>query len=170
MDREIEKIIKNLEGNVLGIGLTKSMVEAIEKNNQILECNLLESYVQEQEGKKKKLKKIRIKKLNKYFRKKSIDTILCKYDLIQKYMNTFVKNSVYINRKKLYFFGVLDKELIERRYQRYQTKVTFIDIKDESIAIIDNEYTKNHRIKELGYRVFDSIIHAIDVIGDVLMN
>lgn len=167
MNQKIVKIIKTLEGNVLGIGLSKDMVEAIEKNDAITECNLLNSYTKEQHGKRKRGKTIKIKKLHKYFKKKSVDTIICDYETIQKYMNTFVKNSVYINRKQLYFFGNIDKEIIAKRYHRYNTTVSF---SNQNIAIIDNTNSKNNKFKDIGYRFIDASTAAIDFIGDVLMN
>lgn len=167
MNQKIVKIIKTLEGNVLGIGLSKDMVEAIEKNDAIIECNLLNSYTEEQPGRRKRGKTIKIKKLHKYFKKKSVDTIICDYEMIQKYMNTFVKNSVYINRKQLYFFGNIDKEILTKRYHRYDTTISF---PFENIAIIDNTNSKNNKFKDIGYRFIDAITAAIDFIGDVLMN
>lgn len=167
MNQKIVKIIQTLEGNVLGIGLSKEMVEAIEKNDEIIECNLLNSYSKEQPGKRKRSKTIKIKKLNKYFKKKSVDIILCDYETIQKYMNTFVKNSVYINRKQLYFFGNIDKDFISKRYHRYHTTISFIS---KDIAMIDNTNAKNNKLKDFGYHIMDTITTAIDFIGDVLMN
>lgn len=170
MEQEIIKIIQNLKGTILGIGLTEEMVQSLEKNNTITDCNLLNSYVKEGIGKKKRLKTLKIKKLNKYFKKKSIDTIICNYQEIQKYMNTFVKNSVYINRKKLYFFGELDKEFITHRYDRYDTVISYIDTKDGNIISIDNSNSKNNKIKDILYRIIDGITSMIDMIGDILMN
>jgi len=167
MNQEVVKIIQKLEGNILGIGLTKEMVEAIEKNDFITECNLLNSYSKEEKWKKKRLKTIKIKKLNKYYKKKTVDTILCDYEVIEKYMNTFVKNSVYINRKKLYFFGNIDKELIIHRYHRYDTTVSFID---KNIIVIDNTTSKNSWLKDIKYRFIDKITSIIDLLGDILMN
>ena len=50
MNKELLKIIKSIDGNVLGIGLNEKLVEQIEKNDNILECNLLSSEVK---GKRK---------------------------------------------------------------------------------------------------------------------
>lgn len=170
MNQEVIKIIRKLNGNLLGIGLTKEMVDAIEKNDSIVECNLLNSYSKEEKGKRKRLKTLKIKKLPKYFKKKSIDTMICDYEVIQKYMSTFVKNSVYVNRQKLYFFGKVDEELIIHRYNRYNTTIQFINTKDGKIIVIDNTKSKNHKLREIGYRIVDGISKMIDIIGDILMN
>lgn len=170
MKQEIIKIIQQSKGTVLGIGLDKQMVEAALKNDFIIKCDLLDSYTEEKSGKRGRLKTIKVKKINKYFKKKIIDVILCDYQVIKRYMNTFVKNSVYINRKKLYFFGDVDKELIMHRYQRYNTTIEFKEKKDGCIIIIDNEKAKNNKIKDIGYRIIDGILWIIDFIGDILMN
>ena len=41
---KLKNIIKNLSGNVLGIGLEENLTSLIEKNDKIIECNLLNSY------------------------------------------------------------------------------------------------------------------------------
>ena len=62
---KLKTIVKKLSGNVLGIGLSEDLTTLIENNNNIIECNLLNSYVK---GKFKKSffkKTIRIKKIRK---------------------------------------------------------------------------------------------------------
>ena len=105
---KLKNIIKNLSGNVLGIGLDEDFTNLIEKNDKIIECNLLNSYTK---GKFKKSffkKTIRIKKIRKVFKKKRVDYIICNYDEIKDYLNTFVKDSIYFNKGKLHFYGDID--------------------------------------------------------------
>ena len=64
---KLKNIIKNLSGNELGIGLEENLTSLIEKNDKIIECNLLNSYTK---GKFKKNffnKTIRIKKIRKIY-------------------------------------------------------------------------------------------------------
>lgn len=170
MNKEIEKLLKQSHGTVLGIGLNQRQVEILEQNDQVLECTLLNSYAHPSEQNGKKEKTIRIKKLRHYFKKKKVDYIVCKYEEISKYFDSFVKNSVYINKETLCFFGKLDEELIQKRYGRYQTKIIFKKYEKESIAIIDNSHSKNNKVKEFFYSIIDIVSNVITFIGDILMN
>ena len=40
---KLKTIVKKLSGNVLGIGLSEDLTTLIENNNNIIECNLLNS-------------------------------------------------------------------------------------------------------------------------------
>ena len=164
---KLKNIIKNLEGNVLGIGLNENLISAIEKNNRIIECNLLNSCAK---GKFKKSffnKTIKIKKIRKIFKKKKVDYIICNYDEINNYFNTFIKDSIYINKNKLYFYGNIDVNLLKLKYGRYNTKINLID---KNIIEIDNSLAKNNFLKDNYYRFIDYKNHLVEIIGDILMN
>ena len=164
---KLKNIIKNLEGNVLGIGLNENLISAIEKNNRIIECNLLNSCAK---GKFKKSffnKTIKIKKIRKIFKKKKVDYIICNYDEINNYFNTFIKDSIYINKNKLYFYGNIDVNLLKLKYGRYNTKINLID---KNIIEIDNSLAKNNFLKDNYYRFIDFKNHLVEIIGDILMN
>lgn len=171
MNKELKTIIENLNGNVLGIGLDEKLINYIEDNNNILECNLLESKIK---GKKTcffaRTKTIKIKKIRKVFKKKKVDYIICNYEDIYKYLNTFVKDSIYINKNKLYFYGNVDVELINKKYQRYETVIDVKKYSGNYIVTIDNSKAKNNYFKDLYYRIFDFISNLIIIIGDTLMN
>ncbi len=170
MNNELKKIIKKIDGNVLGIGLDEKLSEIIDQNDRITECNLLNSYVKGKFKGSLFQKTIKIKKIRKIFKKKKVDYIICDYDQIKKYLNTFVKDSVYINKNKLYFFGNVDFDLINYKYQRYDTKIDVKKYKDKYIVEIDNSKAKNNFLKDNYYRVKDFKDKIIEVIGDVLMN
>ncbi len=164
---KLKTIVKKLSGNVLGIGLSEDLTTLIENNNNIIECNLLNSYVK---GKFKKSffkKTIRIKKIRKVFKKKKIDYIVCNYDEISNYLNTFVKDSIYINKGKIYFYGNVDIDLLKLKYGRYDVKINLVDKK---IIEIDTSLAKNNFFKDNYYRLVDFKNHLIEIIGDVLMN
>ena len=151
----------------MGIGLSEDLTTLIENNNNIIECNLLNSYVK---GKFKKSffkKTIRIKKIRKVFKKKKIDYIVCNYDEISNYLNTFVKDSIYINKGKIYFYGNIDIDLLKLKYGRYDVKINLVDKK---IIEIDTSLAKNNFFKDNYYRLVDFKNHLIEIIGDVLMN
>lgn len=165
--KELKKIIKNLGGNVLGIGLSEDLIKEIENNDKIINCNLLNPYIK----RKKKFslfnKTIKIKKIRKIFKKKKIDYIICNYDEINNYFNTFVKDSVYINKKKIYYFGNVDIELLKSKYNRYDTKII---IKNKNLIEIDTSKAKNNFFKDIYYRLKDFKDKLIELIGDILMN
>lgn len=165
--KELKKIIKNLDGNVLGIGLFEDLIKEIENNDKIINCDLLNPYIK----RKKKFslfnKTIKIKKIRKIFKKKKIDYIICNYDEINNYFNTFVKDSVYINKKKIYYFGNVDIDLVKYKYGRYDTNII---IKNKNLVEIDNSKAKNNFLKDNYYRLKDFKDRLIELIGDILMN
>lgn len=164
---KLKTVIKKLNGNVLGIGLSEDLTALIEKNSNITECNLLNSYTK---GKFKKSlfnKTIKIKKIRKVFKKKKIDYIICNYDEISNYLNTFVKDSIYINKGKLYFYGNIDVDLLKLKYGRYNVEINLIDKK---IIEIDTSSAKNNFFKDNYYRFIDFKNRLVEIIGDILMN
>ena len=164
---KLKNIIKNLSGNVLGIGLEENLASLIEKNDKIIECNLLNSY---NKGKFKKNffnKTIRIKRIRKIFKKKRVDYVICNYNEIKDYLNTFVKDSIYINKNKIYFYGDIDHELLKLKYSRYDTKINVIS---KNILEIDVSLAKNNFFKDNYYRFIDFKNRLVEIIGDILMN
>ena len=165
--KELKKIIKGLSGTILGIGLNEELVKEIENNDNILECNLLNSYIK---GKKKFSlfnKTIKIKKIRKIFKKKKIDYIICNYEEINKYFNTFIKDSIYIKNKKIYYFGNIDIELLKSKYSRYDTNIL---VTNKNLIEINCSNAKNNFFKDLYYRLKDFKDNIIEIIGDILMN
>jgi len=116
MENYLLNQVKNMEGSLLGIGITsEKLKKAIQNNNKITICNLLEENTKGI-GKKKfsilnKPRTINIKKIKKIFKKKRVDNIICNIDTIKKFQKTFIRDSVYINKNKLYIYG--NKEDLE---------------------------------------------------------
>ena len=165
---ELNRIIKQFNGNVLGIGLDEKILKQLNKNNKIMECNLLNSVTK---GRGYGFSKtIKIKKIRKYFKKKSVNFILCNYEVMSKYLNSFVKNSIYLNDFKIYYYGDCDVDRLIRRYSRYDTKINVFKEKNIYILEIDCSNAKNNFFKEKLYSVVDLVDNAIEVIGDILMN
>lgn len=175
MNSKLKEIMNNLSGNVIVIGLNDEYSKIIYKNNNVLNCDELNYYKRSSKGNAssnesiKYKKTINIKKIRKIYKKKSVDYIICNYSDISKFMNTFVKDSVHINKKKLYFFGNVDVDFILKKYKRYNTKINTYNYKDGIIIEIDNSNAKNNILKEVFYKIIDSILTAVDVIGNILM-
>lgn len=170
---KIYDIAKVVSGNVLGIGVDENISGILEQNARVLNCNLLNSFSNTKstkEEKKQRLKKIRIKKLRKVFKKKKVDFIICNIDEIKKYIKTFVKDSIYINKEILYIYNLKDEETkkeIIKKYKRYNTK---IDELDKETLKIDNSNAKTNIIKDSFYLIVDTLVIAFNIISDLLLN
>lgn len=181
--KKIYDITKCASGNVLGIGVDEYMSKILEQNELVLNCNLLDSCTatrinqtkkeKKEQEKKKKLKKIRIKNIRKIFKKKKVDFIICNIESIKKYLKTFVKDSVYINKDMLYIYNIKDEDLKEeliKKYRRYTKKVEVIKDEKTYILKIDNKDSKTNIIKDSLYILIDTFIQLINIISDILMS
>lgn len=174
---DLKNISKNLSGKVLVIGLeNKTALQVLDKNE-----NIVELYTMNFNGKKKTKDKTRgrrgktisIKKIRKVFKKKRIDYIICNIEDINKFLRTFIRDSVYINKTKLYIYGnkdILDSELIEKRYKRYNTNIVITEYNQELLIEIDNSNAYNNKIKDIFYNISDIGYDMLNVVGDLLIN
>ena len=160
--------LKKIKGTVLGIGLSEKEQMILEKNKDVVECYLLDSNKKGTSKGKVKTKTINIRKIRKKFRKKSFDYVIANFEELRPYLRSFVKNSIYLNRGKLYYFNISDFELeeLEDRYVRYNAKV---EIKKDWV-IIDNSNSKTNIFKNIFYYFCDLVYDVIDLIGRMLVN
>ena len=174
---DLKNISKNISGKVLVIGLENKTVEQVLDKNE----NITELYTMKFNGKKKTKDKTRgrrgktisIKKIRKIFKKKRIDYIICNMEDINKFLRTFIRDSVYINKTKLYIYGDknnLDSELIEKRYKRYNTNIIITEYNKELLIEIDNTNAYNNKIKDMFYNICDIGYNIVNAIGDLLIN
>ncbi len=176
MENELLKIIKKIKGSLLGIGMTESiLLDAIEENDNIDTCYILSNVSLTGKKfnmiKKGRNKKINIKKLKKKFKKKSLDTVICNYDIIKQFYRSFVPNSIYINKGYLYIYGnKKDLENLSKKYQRYTKDIELLENKENYILKINNTNTKNKFFKDKIYRIKDFSIDAVDFITELLIN
>lgn len=177
MEEEIIKEIKRMSGSLLGIGIDdKSILDEIEKNDKIDLCYILSNNFGGTSKKRfniferGKRKTVNIKKLKKHFKKKSIDNIICNYNIVKPFYRPFVSNSVNINKGKLYLYGnKKDKEKIKEKYLRYTKDIKDIEIKNKFILIINNKKSKN-TYKDIIYKIKDFLEDTIDFLTDLLIN
>lgn len=174
---DLKNISKNISGKVLVIGLeNKTVLQVLDKNTKITEL-----YTMKFNGKKKtkdkcsgkRGKTISIKKIRKVFKKKRIDYIICNIEDINKFLRTFIRDSVYINKTKLYIYGTkdnLDSELIEKRYKRYNTNIVITEYNKELLIEIDNSNAYNSKIKDMFYNISDIGYNIVSAIGDLLIS
>ena len=177
MKNELKKIINKLENNVLSIGLDSNLCEELNNNIKINNLDVID-FVSKRVGRKNilkrkdKSKKINIKKLKKIYKKKSVDYIICNYDVIKKYIRYFIKDSIYMNNNTLYFYGTDVKIVndIEKKYKRYNVNIKTKIYSNYFIIEIDNSKSKNHFIKDKLYFIYDTISLISDYIENFLIN
>lgn len=176
-DKKLHSIIKKLKGNVLVIGIEEEeLLKAIHDNPNITKCNMLNAITSnsiKEYSEKRRKKNFEIKKLRKRFHKKKVDSIFCNMEDIYPYLKTFVKDSVYINRGKLYFYGEKGKYSLEKmiqKYKKYHAKVEQDFEGDYFFVTISNECSKPNKLKDIWYLVSEFMIWLYEIIGDMLIN
>lgn len=160
--------LKKIEGTVLAIGLDEKLLDVLEKNNKIEECYLLNSGANSNDGRKGYSKTINIRKIKRIFRKKSFDYIICNFEQLKPYLRSFIKNSIYLNRKTIYFYNIEDFDLdeLQKRYERYES---VFEVKKE-IATIDNSKARTNRFKNVWYYLRDLGYDTLEYISKILVN
>ena len=109
----------------------------------------------------------------KKFHKKKIDDILCNMNDIYPYLKTFVKDSVYINKGKLYFYGEkgkYDLEKMVQKYKKYHAKVEQDFEGNYFFFTISNEQSKPSKLKDIWFSVSEFMIWLYEIIGEMLIN
>lgn len=164
----INSELRKIEGSVLAIGLDSKKQSILENNKKICECYLLDSGKEEGTSFKGKSKTINIRKIKKVFKKKRFDYIVGNFLELEPYLRSFIKNSIYLNKGKLYFYNMTDFDLdeLKNRYSRYNACV---EIK-KNLIIIDNSQAKTNVFKNIFYYICDLIYDVIDYIGKILVN
>lgn len=175
---DLKKICKDLNGNIITIGLeNKTVVDELAKNSKInslysMEFNGKKRSKKHEKGSKKS-KTVSIKKIRKIFKKKRIDYIVCNIKDVERFLRTFIKDSIYINKKKLYIYGdknSFDIDIIEKRYKRYNVKINITEYHKEFLVEIDTTNAYNNFFKDSFYSIIDILCSIYNVIGDLLIS
>lgn len=170
--QEIKNLICQLSGTLIGIGLEeKELISAIQKNDNIIDCKLLNSIEFEQNEKvkfKKRKKYVAIRKIRKKFKKKKHDYMLINYSHIAFYLKTIIKDSIYVTKKTIFLYNVPkeDLELLKRRYQRYTVTIE----EQGAIIKIDVQNAKNHILLDFCYFIGDTFYNLIELLSEFLIN
>lgn len=169
MNKELEKILKKLNGNLIGIGIKEEkLINLIEKNKNILECNLLDCFEKDAEE-KSKFKKIKIKNLRKKFKKRKTNYMICNFDRIKDIQNKIIYDSIYICNKEVIIYSKSNNELenLIRRYSRYSNIETmnYNDGNIYKISIIKNI----SKFNEIYNKIIDGMISIVDFISNLLV-
>lgn len=175
---DLKKICKEIDGNIITIGLeNKTVLDELEKNTKInnlysMQFNGKKRSKKRERGKKKS-KNVSIKKIRKIFKKKRMDYTICNIEDIERFLRTFIKDSIYISKKKLYIYGnknSMDVELIEKRYKRYNVTINIIEYTKEILIEIDTTKAYNNFFKDAFYNIVDILYSIYNTIGDLLIN
>lgn len=175
---DLKKVCKEISGNVITIGMDyKTVLDVLDKNEKIINLYSMQFNGKKRSRKKEKGRKrgkiVSIKKIRKIFKKKKIDYIICNIEDISRFLRTFIRDSVYINKTKLYIYGSknnIDLELIEKRYNRYNVVINVTEYDKDVLVEIDNTKAFNNIFKDILYNIIDIFYSIYNAIGDLLIN
>ena len=175
---DLKNICKEISGNVITIGIDyKTVLDELDKNEKIVNLYSMQFNGKKRSKKKEKGKKrdkiVSIKKIRKIFKKKKIDYVICNIEDINRFLRTFIRDSVYINKEKLYIYGSknnIDLELIEKRYNRYNVTINITEYDKDVLVEIDNTKAFNNALKDIFYNIVDILYSIYNAIGDLLIN
>jgi len=165
--KEISKIVSNIEGSLIGIGIEEEIIiNKIEKNKKIVKCDLLNCYTPDS-TEKGKLKKIKIRKLRKKFKKNKTNYIIYNFEKVCDFKEKFIYDSIYICNREIYIYNKsLNIESTIRKYSRF-CKITEIKC-DNGIIYKIEQFKKMNKLNELTNKIKDYIIDSIDFISNML--
>ncbi|MDD2181269.1 MAG: hypothetical protein PHW32_02745 [Bacilli bacterium] len=168
MIEELKKIIPKLKGKILIIGFDYDKLnQAINKNNNITYCDFLNSVSNNKEKATSGLT-LNIRKLKKKYKKKKLDYILVNMDEVNKYINYFIKDSIYICQKKIYVFNNTNPDLI-KNYKRYEVSINN-DLKNDNLIEIDTTNAFNKILMDKVYFISDTLLNLLNKISDFLVS
>ena len=168
-------IIKKIEGNVLTIGIDDKLLIGFNKNDKVNVYTLDRAKGLFGKSKKRKDnqgKTINIKKLKKYFHKKSLDYIIIDYNEIVDYLKYVVRDIVLLNSNNTYIYcdNDCDIDIIANRFRRYGAKAKIKSFKDKLVIEIDNSNSKTNWFKNKIYYIKDTIYNIGEFISNILIS
>lgn len=180
MYKYLLEIIKKIEGNVIGVGLDDKLLLGFSKNKKVnvytieqSKSGLISGLGKRKMRKTSSGKTINIKKLYKYFKKQSVDFIICNVEEVNDYLKYFIRDTIYLNKKNIYLYGNksdIDTELFEKRYKRYNTKIEIKEFKDSILIIIDSSESKRNWFMDKLYYIKDTLYNIVEFISNVLIS
>ena len=174
MFKFFKNVTADLSGKVVTIGIDDKIITMLKqnKNVEIYDINKTDgiSLFQKKKRTTSTGKKINIKKMYKYFNKKSIDFIICDYEQILSYYKHVFRDSIYLNNNKIYYYAKKDVDLdYISKYKRYNSKITKTEFKDYNLVIIDNSNCKTSKLKNIKYYFSDTLNNLVDFISNVIV-
>ena len=177
MKNELLKIIKSFSGNVFTLGITdKDIIDSIQSNPNIdhfLMLNINKKIEYDESINYKPVKNVKIKKIKKKNKRKKIDFTLCEISDCKAHFKTFINDTIYFTKNKIYYYGKTDEYDLDdliKKYRRYNVIITITKYSDEFILEIDTSCAKTNKIKAFFYRIIDSISSFFDFLTDFLLS
>ncbi|HIT12179.1 MAG TPA: hypothetical protein IAB58_05245 [Candidatus Pelethosoma merdigallinarum] len=175
IEQYLIKKIRQMEGVVITIGCSDSLLEEIDKNSKITLCNALNntSRVSGKYQAKGRMRRINIKKFKKKFKKKKTDTMIIEAHDVLAYAKRIVPISVYLTKKDVYIYTHEKEEKIEemiQKYDRFRVKTEVINKEDGVIYKMDCRGCQVKKLQEIKYLWKDTIDNILDLIGDYLIH
>lgn len=170
IENELKNLFQNMNGNLLLIGNYSDKIKnIIEQNENILVCDQLTNTDNNSNSNSNgKVKKINIKNIKKYYKRKNINNSVIDFEQILPYKNTFIKDSSYITKNKIIIIAKEDNDLIYKMYSRYTKNINKVDCLDGKIYVIETSKIKKKPIMNIIYLIQDTFIDIITIIGNLL--
>ena len=98
--------------------------------------------------------------------------MFCNMNEMFNYYKYFIKDSIYLNNNKLYLYfdKNIDKELIIKKYKRYNVIIEEVEYKNSYLLIIDNTNSKSNLLKDIIYFIKDTLYNIAEAIGNLLIS
>lgn len=171
LEKQLQKEIKTWRGSVLGIGLQENLKEVIQNNPHIEECNLLELGGTTKKGKGTFGKTISIKKIKKYFPKKTYRYIIADYQVIAPYKKTFIRDSIRLSNAEVFFYLPLEieEDHLLAMYRRY-VDAEVIPFQDGKIVRVQVDLATTNWVLDKLYFLVDWLWDLGDRISDLFVS
>ena len=181
IEKELSKILKNIEGRILLIGNdSNSLNKIVLDNNNILSCDIFNANISKGNAKSKgslgsnNTKQIALRKIDKEYKKKELDYIFCDIEVVKNEINYFIKNSLYLSKNRIFIYGNIndyDLETLIERYKKYNLEMNLKEKNDTYILEIysSSKYKKiKTKLNLVLYNTVDSINKLTNFIGDLM--
>jgi hypothetical protein len=167
--KKLIKIVKSLKGSLILIGVDDLNVnDAIKQNKNLVSVDILSDLTNNKISNESfNNEELNIRDFKKHFKKNKHETIICNYKQVSKFLNYFVKDSIYISKDKIYiiFKNKEELQLIKQRYKRYTKDFILHD----DIIEINVMNSKNNIIKDSFYFINDSIYNLIELASETVL-
>ncbi|MGE5455596.1 MAG: hypothetical protein ACM3O4_00610 [Ignavibacteriales bacterium] len=176
LERELVNITKKIKGSLVCFDVNNNnIIEAIRNNKKINDYYEFTFGGRVAPKMKSSIsrKKYNIKKIRKYFKKKSVNYFIGDIRNLKKYFNSFIKNSINLNNDTIYLYGKnSDYEIDELRYryERYGIKVKVKTDEEHFLLEINVKDAKAKILKNCKYRIRDNIYNLGEYISQILIN
>ena len=171
MNDTLKKIIKEIKGNALLVGISNQYVlDTIYKNKDLVNIYTLDRAKLFNKQPKQKSESVKLRKLKKRF-KDGLDYMICDVNGINIDLRKVMYNTYTLIGKEIIYYGVYDEYDVDRlakKYQRYNCKVEKKIYDDSFILVIK---VKDIKVTKLFlHKIADTFNDIIEAIGNLLMS